>query len=117
LGQALSPKVIRDLELATHGLQIVERRIANFLPLDDGRYLKVGGEHFKPEIAKFSTRDADRLDRYQADLEVAADVLGDLALQTPPNVTEGHPVAALCELMKAGRLAEHIRRLGLRRFG
>jgi phytoene dehydrogenase-like protein len=111
----LSPKVIRDLDLAAHGLRIVERRIANFLPLDDGRYLKVGGERFKQEIAKFSTRDADRLDGYQADLEVAADILRDLALQTPPNVTQGNPIAALCELIKAGRLAERVRRLGLER--
>src|SRR3989337_1783451 len=37
----LNPKVIHDLELAGHGLRIVEREIANFLPLDDGRYLKV----------------------------------------------------------------------------
>ena len=39
----LNPKVIADLRLAEHGLRIVERKIANFLPLDDGRYLKVGG--------------------------------------------------------------------------
>ena len=39
----LNPKVIADLRLAEHGLRIVERQIANFLPLDDGRYLKVGG--------------------------------------------------------------------------
>ena len=32
----LNPKVIADLRLAAHGLRIVERRIANFLPLDDG---------------------------------------------------------------------------------
>src|SRR6185295_4705505 len=38
----LSPKVIADLALAEHGLRMVERRLANFLPLDDGRYLKVG---------------------------------------------------------------------------
>src|SRR5881392_1255282 len=48
----LNPKVIADLRLAEHGLRIVERRIANFLPLDDGRYLKVGGaavtEEFHP---------------------------------------------------------------------
>src|SRR5712675_2799491 len=37
----LNPKIIADLRLADHGLRIVERRIANFLPLDDGRYLKV----------------------------------------------------------------------------
>src|ERR1700743_2661852 len=39
----LNPKVIADLRLADHGLKIVERKIANFLPLDDGRYLKVRG--------------------------------------------------------------------------
>src|SRR3979411_1544826 len=38
----LNPKVIRDLRLAEHGLRIVERKLANFLPLEDGRYLKVG---------------------------------------------------------------------------
>src|SRR3954469_9073395 len=38
----LNPKVIADMQLAEHGLRIVERKIANFLPLDDGRYLKVG---------------------------------------------------------------------------
>src|SRR3982750_5027157 len=37
----LQPKVIRDLDLAAHGLRIVERPLANFLPLENG-YLKVG---------------------------------------------------------------------------
>src|SRR3982750_1683724 len=34
----LNPKVIADLELARHGLKVVERKVANFLPLD-GDYL------------------------------------------------------------------------------
>jgi len=34
----LNPKIIRDLDLAAHGLEIVERRLQNFLPLD-GAYL------------------------------------------------------------------------------
>src|ERR1700716_1448538 len=38
----LQPKIIRDLNLAEHGLRIVERPLANFLPLENG-YLKVGG--------------------------------------------------------------------------
>src|SRR4030095_3958174 len=33
----LNPAVIRDLELAKHGLRVVERRLSNFLPTDDGR--------------------------------------------------------------------------------
>lgn len=38
----LNPKVIEDMHLAAHGLRIVERPLSNFLPLEDGRYLKVG---------------------------------------------------------------------------
>jgi phytoene dehydrogenase-like protein len=109
----LSPKVIADLRLAEHGLRIVERRIANFLPLDDGRYLKTGGGKTREEVAKFSTRDADRIDAYQARLEAVTDVLRALALETPPNVVEGHPFAAIAELIKSGRVANRLRHLGI----
>src|SRR3954471_3197097 len=37
----LYPNVIADLGLRELGLQILERPIANFLPLSEGRYLKV----------------------------------------------------------------------------
>ena len=109
----LNPKVIRDLDLARHGLCIVERPIANFLPLEDGRYLKVGGDRTRQEVGKFSARDAERLDAYQARLTAVTDVLRELVLQTPPNIVEGQPLAAIAELAKAGRLANHMRRLGL----
>src|ERR1043166_348036 len=61
----LNPKVIGDLRLIDHGLCIVERKIANFLPLDDQSYLKVGGGRTREEVAKFSGRDAERLAAYQ----------------------------------------------------
>ena len=109
----LNPKVIADLRLAEHGLRIVERRIANFLPLDDGRYLKTGGGKTHDEVAKFSARDADQLDAYHARLEAVTDVLRALALETPPNVVEGQPFAAIAELIKSGRVANRLRRLGL----
>ena len=109
----LNPKVIADLRLAEHGLRIVERGIANFLPLDDARYLKVGGGRTREEVAKFSARDAARLDAYQGRLEAVADVLRALALETPPNVVEGHPFAAIAELVKSGRVANQLRQLGL----
>jgi phytoene dehydrogenase-like protein len=94
-------------------LRIVERQIANFLPLDDRRYLKVGGGRTREEVAKFSARDADRLDAYQARFEVIADVLRALVLETPPNAVEGHPFAAISELIKGGRVANRLRHLGL----
>jgi phytoene dehydrogenase-like protein len=109
----LNPKIIRDLDLAAHGLRIVERPISNFLPLDDGRFLKVGGGQTKREIAKFSPRDAARLEEYQTRLETVADVLREAVLETPPNVVEGNQLAAIGELLKAGRIGNRIRRLGL----
>lgn len=87
----LHPVVIRELRLAAHGLRIVERPLANFLPLDDTRYLCVGGglEATQREFAKFSAQDAARLPAYRAMVERIADVLRDLVLETPPNVGGG----------------------------
>jgi phytoene dehydrogenase-like protein len=109
----LNPKVIRDLDLARHGLRIVERRLSNFLPLDDGRFLKVGGGKTKEEVAKFSARDAERLDAYGARLEAVADVLRALVLETPPNVVTGSALAALGEMLKAARIGNRLRRLDM----
>ena len=36
-----------------------------------------------------------------------------LVLETPPNVVEGHPFAAIAELIKSGRIANRLRHLGL----
>src|SRR5690606_26651597 len=104
----LNPKVIRDRGLARHGLRIVERRLSNFLPLDDGRYLKVGGGKTKEEVAKFSARDADRLDAYGARLEAVADVLRTLVLETPPNVVTDSPLAALGEILMTARYGNRL---------
>ena len=105
----LSPKVIRDLDLGAHGLKVVERRLSNFLPFPDGSFLKVGGARTRPEVAKFSSRDAERLPEYGAKLDAIADILRALVLQTPPNVVAGSWQAAIPELLKAGKLS---RRLG-----
>jgi phytoene dehydrogenase-like protein len=87
----LHPKVIRDLRLAEHGLKIIERPLANFLPLPDGAYFKVGNAlgQTQTELGKFSTRDAERLPDYYAMLERAGGVLRNLLLETPPNVGGG----------------------------
>ncbi|WP_395629284.1 FAD-dependent oxidoreductase, partial [Sphingorhabdus sp.] len=39
----LQPKVISDMKLADHGYRVIERPISNFLPQEDGGYLKLGG--------------------------------------------------------------------------
>ncbi len=109
----LNPKIIRELDLARHGLRVVERKLGNFLPLERGQYLKVGGGRTREEVAKFSARDASRIDDYAARLEVIADVLRDLVLETPPNVTAGGWLEALPELKRGARLAKRIAQLDM----
>jgi phytoene dehydrogenase-like protein len=109
----LNPKVIRDLELARHGLRVVERKLANFLPLDASQYLKIGAGKTEQEVAKFSARDAARLAPYGERLDVIADVLRDLVLETPPNVTAGGWLAAMPELLRSARLGKRIAKLDM----
>jgi len=89
----LNPRVIADMRLHSYGLRIVERPIANFLPIDQTRYLKVGGglARTQAEFAKFSYRDAEALPTYYATLDEVGDVLRSLAEQTPPNLGDGLP--------------------------
>jgi phytoene dehydrogenase-like protein len=109
----LNPKVTADLDLHRHGLRIVERPAQNFLPLPDGGYLLTGETRTKSEIAKFSTADAERYDRYCAKLETIADTLRDLVLRAPPNVVEGFGWRSLRELARAAALGNTLRGLDL----
>src|SRR5688572_14295842 len=79
------------MRLPEHGYRVIERPISNFLPQEDGRYLKLGGglERTQAEFRKFSNKDAESLPAYYEALENVADVLRDLALQTPPNIGDG----------------------------
>ncbi len=99
----LNPKVIRDLRLAEHGLEIIPRPLANFLPLPDGGYLMVGGgiAATQAEVAKYSARDAQRLPEYYAMLDRVAGVLRELVLVTPPNVGRG--IGAMLEAWKVAK--------------
>jgi phytoene dehydrogenase-like protein len=87
----LQPKVIADMGLADHGYRVIERPISNFLPQQDGGYLKLGGglERTQAEFARFSQHDADVLPAYYDALEGVAEVLRDLALKIPPNIGDG----------------------------
>ncbi|WP_298286757.1 NAD(P)/FAD-dependent oxidoreductase [Novosphingobium sp.] len=86
----LQPKVIADMALHDHGYCVVERQLSNFLPFADS-YLKLGGGEGRTqaEFARISPPDAKAYPHYDAALGRLADVLRDLALQTPPNVGGG----------------------------
>ncbi|HLW22927.1 MAG TPA: NAD(P)/FAD-dependent oxidoreductase [Steroidobacteraceae bacterium] len=103
----LNPKVVRELELARHGLKILERPLANFLPLENG-YLKVGAGRTAQEVAKFSARDAERLGPYGERLDRVAEVLRALVLETPPNVTDDGWWAALPQMWRGLRLGRRL---------
>jgi phytoene dehydrogenase-like protein len=106
----LHPKVIRDLKLAAHGLTIVERPLANFLPLSAGAYLKVGGglAATQAEVARYSKRDAAALPAYYAMLDRVATVLRSLLLETPPNVGGGAG-----DWLRAWKAGRQLKRLAL----
>lgn len=86
----LRPKVIADMKLHERGYRVIERTISNFFPFAD-TYLKLGGGagRTEAEFARFSPADAATYPRYDAALEKVAQVLRDLALQTPPNIGGG----------------------------
>src|SRR5262245_18134994 len=107
----LNPKVITDLRLADHGLRIVERRAQNFLPGPDGQYLLVMEGETERQVAKSSAADAERLSAFDRELNASADVLRDLVLRAPPNLTSGLNLHSLGELIKAGALGNRLRRL------
>lgn len=106
----LNPKVIHDLELARHGLRIVERPMANFWPVDAARGLLMpyGLAARQKAIAQFSSRDAERLPAYDAALERGAAVLRDLITRTPPNAGGG-----LVELIRGGAAGRRVLKLPL----
>jgi phytoene dehydrogenase-like protein len=112
----LNPKVIHDLRLHEHGLKIVERRAQNFLPAPDGSYLLAADGETERHVAKFSRADAARFGAFNREVDACADVLRELVLQAPPNLTAGLTLKAFGELLKAGALGGRLRRLPTERL-
>ncbi len=59
-------------------------------------------------MAKFSARDAERLAAYAERLDAIADVMREVVLETPPNVTDGGWLEALPQLLRGARLGRRI---------
>ena len=104
----LNPKVIADLRLREHGLRVVERPYANFLPLPDGRAFRLGGERTQAEVAQWSARDAARLPDYYAMLDRVVAVLRELMVRTPPNVSDGFVLADWLASLDVARKLKHL---------
>ncbi len=81
----LAPEIDRDMDLARHGLRVVERPYSNFLPTEDGRFLLMGGGRTAETIRAFSPADAERWPDYEARLDAVATILRTLADKAPPH--------------------------------
>jgi phytoene dehydrogenase-like protein len=99
----LNKKVVDDLNLYAHGLQLIERPLSNFLPLEGGGYLKAHAnpQKMKAEVARHCKQDAEQLVDYEATILRLANVLKSFVLETPPNVGGG--LSDLWRFWKSGR--------------
>jgi phytoene dehydrogenase-like protein len=83
----LRPEIIADLELPRHGLHLLPLD-GTFTPLPDGDYLWRTDDHdfTRRELARHSTRDAERYDDFaRAMARIAAFIKPTLAM-TPPDI-------------------------------
>ncbi|HEU5169161.1 MAG TPA: NAD(P)/FAD-dependent oxidoreductase [Gemmatimonadales bacterium] len=106
----LRPEIIRDLELKRHGFAMLPRNPSSFTPFPDGRFLMLGPDKALAhrEVAKFSTKDAEALPRYEAMLERVAAFIEPTLVQTPPTPWSLRPA----DLVRLGRLGVGFLRLG-----
>lgn len=85
----LKPQIIKDLNLAHFGFQLLTPEPLGVFPFPDGRYLALWSDpaQTKAEFAKFSAHDADHLDAYFTDLAAVCDLV-EAAIESPllPNL-------------------------------
>lgn len=107
--------ILRDLQLARHGYKATPVG-PYFLPFPDGRCIASYDDDAArnhAEFAKFSARDADAIERWDAWIGGLADVLGPLLMSVPPAVGSRAPRDLADQL----RLAWRFRGLDVKTIG
>ena len=105
--------ILRDLELARHGYRSVPVG-PYFVPFPDGRCIVQADDDAQwnyDEFAKFSKRDADAIEQWDAWIGGLAAVLGPLLMTTPPKMGS----MSLSDLQEQLRLVWRFRGLNVRR--
>jgi phytoene dehydrogenase-like protein len=107
----LRRRIIEDLELGKHGLRIVPRPLANFVPSRDGAGLELprGLDAARRSIARHSSRDAESYPRYSAELGALARLFRSLWFEKPVD-----PSAGLREHLRLLARLPRFARLGAR---
>ena len=106
--------IIRDLRLHRHGYRV--HPVGPYVvPFPDGRVMIEYDDNAKnrDEFAKFSKRDADAAERWDAWISGLADVLGPLLMTTPPRIGSRRP----SDVWEQLRLAWRFRGLDVRTIG
>jgi len=103
-------EIIRDLQLAQHGFEVLERNPSSFSPFPDERSLLLGPDATlnQREISKFSSKDAVNYPRYEQMLERVADVIEPTLIQGPPNLLN----PGFRDLWKMWQLSRRLKKLG-----
>jgi phytoene dehydrogenase-like protein len=112
---SLLPRTILDeLELARFGYKIYPQ-FPYFAPRRDGRYLMMCDDpaRRRAEVARFSARDADEIERWDAWLGRLGALLGPMLTQVPPRLGSKRPA----DLWAALRIAWRFRKLDERGVG
>lgn len=106
----LLPEVVRDMQLARHGLKLISPEVAVTALSPDGRALVLYNDvkRAAQEIAKFSTKDAAQYPALQRALEKIGSVIGQALKLAPPSIDDPSR-ADLWAMLTTGRA---LRKLG-----
>src|SRR4051812_48530230 len=88
---SLAPqKVLNDLDLWEHGLELIERNPRFFMPFPDGEHLIYWEEpeRFVEEIGRFSTKDVKAFEHFNDFIERGCQVMDKFILRQPPTFAE-----------------------------
>ncbi|MFQ5704688.1 MAG: phytoene desaturase family protein [Gemmatimonadales bacterium] len=109
----LRPEIIRELELARHGLEILPLE-STFTPLPSGDHLVrwADHDHTRQELYRHSPRDADAYDRFGQLMYHLALAVKPILSMVPPDLTSLSPR----ELRKLLKLGKHFHDLGPEKF-
>jgi phytoene dehydrogenase-like protein len=107
----LPPDLVRDLRLEQHGYHVYPQG-PYFAPRADGRCLQLPADRAErhAQIARFSRRDADSYEAYEAHLAGIGRVLGPLLHEIPPRLGSRRPA----DLWHQARLLARLRGLNER---
>ena len=105
----LRPEVIRELDLARHGLEILPLE-TTFAPMEDGNYLAIWADaaSTREEIKRHSLRDAEAYEQFNRLMYKMAMAVKPILSMTPPDLAK----PGLGGLRTLWTLGKHARSLG-----